>query len=664
MRGWLLFLAAAVALVFGTAAAEAGKRVALVVGNGAYAHTRPLANPVNDARDVAAALRGLGFEVFEGLDLTEADFAHKVRDFARAARGAEAALFYYAGHGLQMEGQNYLVPIDARLSDEADLAFEAVELNDVVRLMERAAPARLVFLDACRDNPLAQGLAHSLGATRSASVGRGLAAVERAAGTLIAYATQPGNVAVDGTGRNSPFTAAFLKNLETPGLEVNQLLTRVRQSVLAATGRQQTPWTHSALEGDFYFAPAEEEESETAAPERPTEVATAGAGNAAAPQSLSSFDERQLELAFWQSIEDSEDWRDFQAYLDLYGEEGTFRVLAERRRDQFKEREKQQKLKEVAAAEEQPAAEESGEAAAQETGESMPAVAEQPLSRRQIRSVQAALAKWGYDPGPADGISGKRTTAAVRQYQADWQLPETGQLSAELLARLERKHPDTESRWQKTVAGGCQVWNEGPLAKETASWSGDCQGGKASGVGKLLWTWIRKGDARRATYEGVMLAGKEHGHGVYVWANGDRYEGDWVKGDFSGHGVYVAANGNRYEGDWVKGKRTGHGVFVWANGNRYEGDWVKSEISGRGVYVWANGDRYEGNWVKGKHSGHGVLVWANGSRCQGSWTNGRPDGHADCLIDGERYVGVWRNGCFKQGDWTATVGVTRADCGF
>ena len=205
-------LAAVLLTVLAALPSLAAGRVALVVGNGAYEHSTPLPNPANDAADVAAALKGLGFAVIEGLDLDRTAFEAKLREFARAARGAEAALFFYAGHGLQVEGRNYLLPVDARLSEEVDLEFEALELRAFLKQMR--SRANLVFLDACRDNPLAQDLARSMGASRSAAIGRGLGRVDAASGTLIAYATQPGNVAADGKGRNSPFTTALLEHID------------------------------------------------------------------------------------------------------------------------------------------------------------------------------------------------------------------------------------------------------------------------------------------------------------------------------------------------------------------------------------------------------------------------------------------------------------------
>ncbi len=234
--------------------AAAQKRVALIIGNAAYVHAGALANPANDAGDMAAALRQMNFEVILGLDLDKKAFDAKVRDFSRALADAETGILFYAGHGLQVAGRNYLVPVDAQLASERDLDFEAVGLEFILKQMEleREGKTNIVFLDACRDNPLARNLARSMG-TRSASIGRGLAQVQTGVGTFIAYSTQPGNVALDGQGRNSPFTAALVKSVRQPGRNLTAVMIDVRKEVLSATGGKQVPWDHSALTGDFYF---------------------------------------------------------------------------------------------------------------------------------------------------------------------------------------------------------------------------------------------------------------------------------------------------------------------------------------------------------------------------------------------------------------------------
>ncbi len=289
------------------AGAHAEKRVALVIGNSAYRNTPALPNPRNDAAAMADALQKLGFVVHSGLDLDRAATEQALRAFGGALGDADVALFYYAGHGLQVDTKNYIVPVDARLADENDLPFEAVDLTLVLSLMERRPRTNLVFLDACRDNPLAQNLARSMGASRSTAVSRGLAIAESGIGTLLVYATQPGNVALDGSGAHSPFTQGLLDYIATPDIEVRQMLTRVRSEVLQATGGKQVPWDHSSLTGDFFFVPR-------------------GAAVATPPVTPSA----DRELAFWESVKDSHDPADFQAYLDQYPA-GTFAALARNR---------------------------------------------------------------------------------------------------------------------------------------------------------------------------------------------------------------------------------------------------------------------------------------------------------------------------------------------
>lgn len=232
------------------------RRVALVIGNGAYEHAGELANPANDARDIAAALQDANFNVILGVDLTKLELQNRLREFAAVVEDADVALLFYAGHGLQVHGRNYLIPIDAQLANERDLEFEATRLDFILSQMElgREGKTTLVFLDACRDNPLARNLARSMG-TRSAALGRGLAQVESGVGTFVSFSTQPGNVAVDGDGRNSPFTAALKRHIRTSGVNLNGTMIRVRKEVIRATGGKQVPWDHSALTGEFYFHP-------------------------------------------------------------------------------------------------------------------------------------------------------------------------------------------------------------------------------------------------------------------------------------------------------------------------------------------------------------------------------------------------------------------------
>ena len=248
-------LVAVAALLSIIAPAAAEKRVALVIGNSAYENVPRLANPSNDASDIAAKLKGLGFEVIEGTDLGKRDMERRIRSFAEVLSGADVGLFYYAGHGLQVDQRNFLAPIDAQLKTESDLDFESVELDLVLKNMVRNARTSIVFLDACRDNPLAATLAQ---VSRSLDIGRGLARIETPASMMIVYATEPGKVALDGTGRNSPFTAALLRHIDTEGASISDVMIAVRNDVLSETGGKQRPFESASLTGQFFFKPKPE----------------------------------------------------------------------------------------------------------------------------------------------------------------------------------------------------------------------------------------------------------------------------------------------------------------------------------------------------------------------------------------------------------------------
>jgi uncharacterized caspase-like protein len=235
---------------FGAASASP-RRVALVIGNSAYQHAPTLENPVRDARAIHEKLASLGFEVVAGYDLTKAETQAAIAKFAEAARGGDIALFFYAGHGMQVGGVNYLVPVDAALKDEISLDFEAVQMDFIWRQMSRATKVRIVFLDACRDNPLARILAAGGSA---AQPGGGLAEMQientGAGGALIAFSTSPGHVAYDGANGHSPFTTALLAHLADPDLPLTSVMTRVTGDVLKTTSGQQRPWVNVSLTDD------------------------------------------------------------------------------------------------------------------------------------------------------------------------------------------------------------------------------------------------------------------------------------------------------------------------------------------------------------------------------------------------------------------------------
>ncbi len=245
-----LLLLASLAAV--THADAAGRRVALVIGNSAYVSVPELDNPSNDAKAVAQQLRDLGFEVTLLLDLDKAGFEARVRDFAASLNGADAAVFFYAGHGLQVDGRNYMVPVDADVANEADLPFQLVSLDIALQRLATERITNIVILDACRNNPLSEKLAKALG-ERANAVGKGLATITTGAGTLISFSTQPDNVALDGEGPDSPFTEALVKHLATPNVTAVSMMQDVRRDVVERTKEQQVPWDNSSLLHDFFF---------------------------------------------------------------------------------------------------------------------------------------------------------------------------------------------------------------------------------------------------------------------------------------------------------------------------------------------------------------------------------------------------------------------------
>ena len=230
---------------------HAEKRVALVIGNAAYRNTIALRNPRNDAEDVSAALERLGFEIIFGADLDKSGMEDAAIRFARAAREADVAIFYYSGHAMQFAGYNYLMPVDAKLTDEADLR-RMVRVDEVVADLQQAKSLRILVLDSCRDNPLADDLKRSIGLTRAASMQRGLARIDSPQGMIVAYATQAGRTAADGAGRNSPYTEALLRHIEAPD-EIGTIFRRVTADVYEATRHRQIPELSLSLIGDFYL---------------------------------------------------------------------------------------------------------------------------------------------------------------------------------------------------------------------------------------------------------------------------------------------------------------------------------------------------------------------------------------------------------------------------
>jgi uncharacterized caspase-like protein len=284
---------------------DSQRRIALVIGNGAYTNAPPLKNPPNDARDMVATLRALGFDVTSGINANQRDMKRLIREFGQKLKAGGSGLFYYAGHGVQSNGRNYLIPVEADIQSEAEVEDSSVDVSLVLKYMDEAQNGlNIVILDACRNNPFARSF-------RSAS--SGLAQVDAPTGTLIAYATAPGRVASDGTEQNGLYTSELLKQMRVPGLSVIEMFMRVRAEVMKQTGSKQVPWEASSLVGMFYFS----------APGN-AETPAGAAANA------TKSDPAAFELSFWETIKNSTDPEDFKAYLTRFPS-GQFAELAQRR---------------------------------------------------------------------------------------------------------------------------------------------------------------------------------------------------------------------------------------------------------------------------------------------------------------------------------------------
>jgi carboxyl-terminal processing protease len=311
-REWCLRAAAlAVFVAFLHGGASAEPRVALVIGNSAYKGDLPaLTNPSNDAKLMAKTLKGIGFDVIETEDADQVGMKKAIGEFGdklAAAGGTATGLFFYAGHGLQVAGENYLIPIDAEIEKEADVDLTAVSAETVMKQMEFAGAAvNIIILDACRNNPLSNG---------SRGMTRGLARIDSAPkGSFIAYSTAPGSVAQDGDGADSPYTTALAQTLTKPGMSIGDVFQEVRTKVLAATGQQQTTWDSNSLTGQYYFTPPV---AQTAGVDGGPSNAS-GANNGSVVGTATDSGAVDVEMTYWNSIKDSNDPAVFEAYVAKY----------------------------------------------------------------------------------------------------------------------------------------------------------------------------------------------------------------------------------------------------------------------------------------------------------------------------------------------------------
>jgi hypothetical protein len=370
--------------------AFAEKRVALVMGNSAYQSVTPLANPKNDSEAMSAVLKSAGFDVVElKRDLNVSAMRRALRDFSDTVRDADVAIVYFAGHGIEIDGTNYLIPVDAVLERDIDAFDEAIPLDRILTVIEPARQLRLIILDACRDNPFNRTMKRTIG---SRAIGRGLAKVEpESPNTLIAFAAKAGSTASDGDSKNSPFTAALVKYLPRPGLDLRRAFGYTRDEVLKATNNKQEPFIYGSLGGD--------------------DVALVPAPDKTAADANKPLDDKRLELAFWESIKNDKNPELFQAYLNRYPK-GVFADIATINLQQ------------------------------QKTAALESATVEQPNDKVELsdpaslHEVRERLYELNFDPGPFDGPMGPAARQAVREFEQANKLASTGEVTQGLLRRL------------------------------------------------------------------------------------------------------------------------------------------------------------------------------------------------------------------------------------
>lgn len=651
----VVWLALSLLMLPGSAVA-AGKRVALLIGNNNYS-TAPLVNAVNDARDLGEALNELGFKTIIRENTTRQDIAVALRDFAKELEGAEAALFFYAGHAMQFKDRNFLVPVDAEMKTEEDVTFSSVELSQVFDRMERARTRfNFIVLDACRDNPFASTFKVSAS---------GLAQIANApSGTLVAYATAPGSVAADGYGRNGVYTKHILQQIKVPDLPVEIMFKRVREAVERETRRLQTPWDVSSLKGDFAF-----------------NGSGAGTRAAAAPASGPSSDAQlAIEREFWVSVRDSSRPEDIQAYLDKYPQ-GQYVILARNRIEALVRpgRRPEPRQEVVAApAEPKPAApagaaapatsaaaspQTAPPAAAQTAPASQPAaVATRPAAARP----ELAAAEPRAAPAPAGTAGAASTPASAAPSQANVAAAPTA-VSPTATPAATGSPPASAASAPATVASAAATVPVAatpvPSAAIAARPPVDLTPGReiAPGVrevtyddgsiyrGGLRGTRLHgsgeyESKAQGFKYRGEYQDGNMHGKGNLTFASGDNYEGEFADNRPHGKGVYKFANGDSYVGEMKAGVISGRGLFTTKAGDTIDGNFVDAKATGKGVYKFVSGDRYEGEMVQGKLTGKGTYYAANGDRIEGEFVDGKPVGGIYHFTNGDRYQGEMQNG--------------------
>ncbi len=606
-------------------------RVALVIGNDQYP-ADPLRNAVNDAQAVAKTLSDLGFKV---LIKTNADYATMrgvAVEFARVMEGATAAVFFYAGHGIQYRGQNYLVPVDAKLTSEASIAFNAMPVTQILDTMDEAKVRhKFIILDACRNNPFS-----------TVFTSTGLAKIQAPAGTIVSFAAAAGQVAPDGAeGANSLYTRTMIHEMLNPRLQAAAMFQRVQTLVAQESMNKQLPEFHNTplFRVPFFFA------------EAGSHVATAAP--AATPASgLSGDAQAAIEGEFWRSAREGRRIEGYQLYVEKYPN-GNFSSLARLEIDRLKREMLQQQVAATPLSSANVAAapvlvpEPAAARVVQDTRPSPPVEAASGVNTQKTIIASAPNAPpsqtgdsrgleirpSGNVPNPRMMIESTAANPAVgAQANTNFSAPGADKVAA--IAPEQRTSlppPPTD----KMLSGVIPF----PLG---ANYTGEYKETKDKlqilhGQGEFTSSSFR--------YKGEFRENKKQGKGTYIWANGNRYEGDFVDDEPSGRGKFTFASGDQYEGEYSKGAFNGAGVFIARNGDKTDSTFVNGQAHGKAVYIFASGDKYEGQMVAGKMAGKGTFTTKGGDRWEATFVNDRAHGKGVYYFsNGDRYEGDFTEG--------------------
>ncbi len=555
-------------LVGHNTASHASGRVALVIGNAEYSDAAArLPNPANDANDVANTLKALGFDVTLKTDASLDDMKRAVKDFSSKIANAEIAVFFYAGHALQFQSNNYLLPVNATLASERDALLDGFDVGNIIYLMGSSRAKKIIILDACRDNPFKDKF-------RTSNVG--LAQVTAPPDSLIAYSTAPGAVAYDGTGRNSLYTKHLVNYLKDANLTILNMFSKVGEAVQKDTQsfkKPQIPFLLSSLTGQISF----------------NQQAAATVTVAAAPVQPSGPSEdskMNSERVFWESLDKSQS-AELQLYLTRFPN-GLFSEIAHARLTRL-----------------QTSAPELTKTAVATTSPNVTEVAP-PVATNQARSMAA------------NTVAGTVVTATKPADNPTVANPTTVDSVAAAKAPVNSGAATGVSNSPTTGVKSIR-FSDGSVYEGAATAGSATVNGVPNGIGTFKG---RDG----YVYTGMYVLGKRQGRGKQTLANGDVFEGDFADDTPHGKGILQMSSGDVYEGQIVRGQIEGLGVYKFKSGNVFNGTFLNSQPNGKGVFTYANGDVYEGEIIAGSINGNGKLRFSNRNVYEGEFKNGAPAG--------------------------------------